>query len=120
MIPIDVSEIAFNEAGLVPAIIQDDSSRTVLMLGYMNAESLSITCATGRVVFWSRSRQELWRKGDTSGHVQLVRDIRVDCDSDTLLISVEQIGPACHTGTPTCFDSKKMTAITSLSKENLS
>ena len=74
------------------------------MLGWMDAEALRRTLTSGRVTFWSRSRQEYWRKGDTSGHIQLVRGARLDCDGDALLIRVEQVGPACHTGTRTCFD----------------
>ena len=97
-------EINFDENGLVPAIIQQWDTRAVLMLGYMNDEALRRTIAEGRVTFWSRSRQTLWRKGDTSGNVQYVRSIARDCDGDTLLITVDQVGPACHTGTPTCFD----------------
>jgi phosphoribosyl-AMP cyclohydrolase len=100
----DPSTLSFASDGLVPAIIQDAHSRDVLMLGYMNAEAVSRTLREGRVTFWSRSRQEFWRKGDTSGHVQYVREIRFDCDRDTLLIQVEQVGAACHTGSRTCFD----------------
>ena len=99
-----LTDIKYNAEGLIPAIIQDTASNRVLMLGYMNAESLEQTASSGRVVFWSRSRQELWRKGDTSGHIQLVRSIEVDCDADALLVRVEQVGPACHTGTRSCFD----------------
>lgn len=87
------------------------------MLGYMNRESLALTVSTGRVVFWSRSRQELWRKGDTSGHIQLVRGIEVDCDADALLVRVEQVGPACHTGTSSCFDVSHLEAVSDLSAE---
>ena len=95
--------IAFNADGLVPAIIQDSSNHEVLMLGYMNAEAVRRTLEEGRVTFWSRSRQEYWRKGDTSGHAQFVRSVHHDCDADTLLIGVEQIGAACHTGSRTFF-----------------
>jgi phosphoribosyl-AMP cyclohydrolase len=105
-------EVAFNNEGLVPAIIQDVQTRRVLMLGYMNRDSLDLTVESGRVVFWSRSRQELWRKGDTSGHIQLVRAIEADCDSDALLISVQQVGAACHTGAPSCFDSASIASVT--------
>ena len=105
MTKLDDVSVRFDEAGLVPAIIQDDDSGVVLMLGYMNQESLERTVAEGRVTFWSRSRQELWRKGDTSGHVQFVRSISIDCDSDTLLIRVQQVGAACHNGTTSCFES---------------
>jgi phosphoribosyl-ATP pyrophosphohydrolase/phosphoribosyl-AMP cyclohydrolase len=101
---IPVEKIRYNEQGLVPAIIQDYLDGTVLMMAWMNAESLSKTLATGRTWFWSRSRSELWPKGETSGHVQNVKSLRYDCDSDALLISVEQIGDiACHTGERSCF-----------------
>ena len=89
--------------GLIPAIIQDDVNDQVLMMAYMSLESLSISIAEQRTCFWSRSRQELWRKGDTSGHRQLIKSIALDCDHDTLLIRVEQIGAACHNGTRSCF-----------------
>jgi phosphoribosyl-AMP cyclohydrolase len=113
------NDIAYNGDGLVPAIIQDNESLRVLMLGYMNQESLEITTETGRVVFWSRSRQELWRKGDTSGHFQLVRSIESDCDSDALLIRVEQIGPACHTGVSSCFDVARLETVSDVSVESM-
>ena len=102
--------LTYNESGLIPAVIQDASSNQVLMLGYMNAEAVRRTLSEGRVTFWSRSRQEFWRKGDTSGHVQLVRSVAMDCDADTLLIRVEQLGAACHTGTTTCFDGRDIDA----------
>ena len=89
--------------GLVPAVIQDDDSGDVLMLGYMDDEALHRTLITGRVTLWSRSRQEYWRKGDTSGHVQFVRSAALDCDGDTILVRVAQVGAACHTGERTCF-----------------
>jgi len=89
--------------GLVPAIIQDYKSNEILMLAYMNKESLKRTLATGTTWFWSRSRQEYWNKGATSGHFQYVKEIKSDCDDDTILIKVEQIGPACHTGSMSCF-----------------
>ena len=95
--------VAWNSLGLVPAIAQSRETGEVLMLAWMNRESLAETLATGRAVYWSRSRETLWRKGETSGHVQLVREVRVDCDGDTLLLRVDQTGPACHTGAPTCF-----------------
>lgn len=94
----------FGADGLLPAIIQHWLSRDVLMLGYMNAEALRRTLTEGRVTFWSRSRQEFWRKGDTSGHSQFVKAAAFDCDSDTLLVQVEQVGAACHTGAHACFD----------------
>ena len=94
----------FDAAGLLPAIIQQHDSREVLMMGWMDAEALRRTLTEGRVTFWSRSRQEYWRKGDTSGHVQHVRGAALDCDGDTLLVQVEQVGVACHTGARSCFD----------------
>lgn len=90
--------------GLVAAIVQDDSTRDVLMLGWMDDEALHRTLTTGRVTFWSRSRQEYWRKGDTSGHTQHVSSVSLDCDGDALLVRVQQVGAACHTGTRSCFD----------------
>ena len=96
-------EVKYDTNGLVPAIVQDANTHEVLMLAYMNAESLRLTLETGETVFWSRSRQELWHKGATSGNVQRVVEIRVDCDADTLLIRVQPAGPACHTGERTCF-----------------
>ena len=89
--------------GLVPAIVQDVHTKDVLMLAYMNAESLQKTLTSGETWFWSRSRQELWHKGATSGNTQKVIEIRYDCDADTLLVLVEPAGPACHTGNRTCF-----------------
>jgi len=94
----------FAADGLMPAIIQQWDTGQVLMLGYMNREALSRTLTEGRVTFWSRSRSEFWRKGDTSGHAQFVRGAALDCDADTLLVQVEQIGVACHTGARSCFD----------------
>lgn len=93
-----------NSAGLVPAVVQQHDTGEVLMLGWMDDEALHRTLTTGRAWYWSRSRQEYWRKGDTSGHIQEVRSVRLDCDGDTLLIAVHQHGPACHTGTRSCFD----------------
>jgi len=98
-----INNIKFDERGLVPAIIQDDQSGQVLMMAYMNAESLEKTISTGKTWFYSRSRQSLWNKGETSGHVQTVKEILYDCDEDTLLIKVEQLGAACHTGHYSCF-----------------
>ncbi|MBD2138651.1 bifunctional phosphoribosyl-AMP cyclohydrolase/phosphoribosyl-ATP diphosphatase HisIE [Anabaena sp. FACHB-1237] len=101
---IPVDEIRYDEKGLVPAIIQDYLDGTVLMMAWMNQESLTKTLQTGETYFWSRSRQELWHKGATSGHIQKVQSIRYDCDSDALLIGVEQLGDiACHTGERSCF-----------------
>lgn len=91
-------------AGLVCAVVQDHDTREVLMVGWMDDEALRRTLTGGRVVFWSRSRQEYWRKGDTSGHTQHVRSVRLDCDGDALLVLVDQVGAACHTGTRSCFD----------------
>ncbi len=99
-----VARARFDAQGLLPAVVQQHDTREVLMLGYMNAEALRRTLIEGRVTYWSRSRQEYWRKGDTSGHIQLVRGAALDCDGDTLLLQVEQVGPACHTGEHACFD----------------
>lgn len=93
-----------DDKGLVAAVIQQYDTHEVLMVGYMNDEALHRTLSTGRVTFWSRSRQEYWRKGDTSGHVQYVKGAAIDCDGDALLIQVDQIGAACHTGARSCFD----------------
>lgn len=90
--------------GLVAAVVQQYDSKRVLMVGYMNDEALRRTLTTGRVTFWSRSRQEYWRKGDTSGHVQYVKSVSIDCDGDALLVEVDQVGSACHTGDYSCFD----------------
>lgn len=98
-----IKQIKFGKNGLVPAIIQDFETLQVLMMGYMNKESLEITLKTRKTCFWSRSREKLWIKGETSGHIQKVKEILIDCDNDTLLIKVEQIGGACHTGYRTCF-----------------
>lgn len=99
-----VARARFDGAGLLPAIIQQHDTGEVLMLGYMDAEALRRTLTEGRVTFWSRSRQEYWRKGDTSGNRQYVKAAALDCDGDTLLVKVEQVGPACHTGAHACFD----------------
>jgi len=93
----------FVKSDLIPAIIQEAGTGEILMLAYMNKESLQKTIETGKTWFYSRSREKLWNKGETSGHFQLVKSIRSDCDDDTLLIEVEQIGPACHTGAKSCF-----------------
>lgn len=95
--------LKFDANGLIPAIVQDAETDQVLMLAYMNAESLSLTLARGETHFWSRSRKVLWHKGATSGNVQRVVDVRADCDADALLIRVIPAGPACHTGNQTCF-----------------
>jgi phosphoribosyl-AMP cyclohydrolase len=93
----------FNAEGLVAAIAQDAGSGAVLMLAWMNAEALAETLATGRATYWSRSRGRLWRKGEESGHIQRVREVRVDCDQDAILLIVDQTGAACHTGAASCF-----------------
>jgi len=101
---IPVNQICYNEQGLVPAIVQDYLDGTVLMMAWMSPSSLQKTLETGETWFWSRSRQELWHKGETSGHVQQVKAVRYDCDSDALLLTVEQVGEiACHTGQRSCF-----------------
>ncbi len=100
---LDINTLTFDSQGLIPAILQDWRDGTVLMVAYMNQQALEKTMETRRAHFWSRSRQELWEKGATSGHYQRVRELFVDCDSDTLLVKVEPDGPACHTGEPSCF-----------------
>jgi phosphoribosyl-AMP cyclohydrolase len=101
--PFDPAALTFDSAGLIPAIAQQHDTGEVLMLAWMNAESVSRTLAEGRSVYWSRSRQAFWRKGDTSGHVQRLVEMRLDCDRDCLLLLVDQTGPACHTGRRSCF-----------------
>jgi phosphoribosyl-AMP cyclohydrolase len=96
-------ELKFDERGLIPAVVQDQDSGEVLMVAWMNAEALEKTRITGQAHFWSRSREKLWRKGETSGNVLSVHEIRVDCDADTLLLRVKPAGPACHTGERSCF-----------------
>ena len=98
-----LSEIKYDADGLIPAIVQDANTSDVLMLAYMNAESLQLTLEKGETFFWSRSRHELWHKGATSGNIQKVVEVKVDCDADTLLILVHPQGPACHTGEQSCF-----------------
>lgn len=98
--------LKFNDRGLITAVVQDNTTRDVLMVAWMNAESLRLTQETGETHFWSRSRQELWHKGATSGNVQRVQEIRYDCDGDTLLVLVDPAGPACHTGETSCFFTK--------------
>ena len=98
-----IESLKFDAQGLIPAIVQDVETDAVLMVAYMNANSLKMTQETGETHFWSRSRQELWHKGATSGNTQRVIEIRVDCDADTLLVRVVPAGPACHTGELTCF-----------------
>ena len=103
--------LALNEHGLLAAIVQQHDTGEVLMLGWMDQEALHRTLSSGRVTFWSRSRREYWRKGDTSGHVQYVRSVALDCDGDALLVRVDQVGAACHTGTRTCFDGRDLGAV---------
>ena len=97
------ANLKYDEKGLIPAVVQEWRTGEVLLVAYMNAESLKRTVETGLTWYWSRSRQKFWQKGETSGNVQRVKDILYDCDQDTLLIKVEQTGPACHTGERTCF-----------------
>jgi phosphoribosyl-ATP pyrophosphohydrolase/phosphoribosyl-AMP cyclohydrolase len=99
----NIDELTFGDDGLIPAIVQDAETMEVLTLAYMNRESLEITLREGRTCFWSRSRRELWRKGETSGNIQYVREIFPDCDGDALLVLVNKTGPACHTGAQSCF-----------------
>ncbi len=102
-----------DSAGLVAAIVQQFDTNEVLMLGWMDDEALHRTMTSGRVTFYSRSRQEYWRKGDTSGHVQWVKSLAMDCDGDALLVRVDQVGAACHTGTRTCFDGRDLDVVVS-------
>ena len=99
----DPASLRFGTDGLIPAIAQDDATGDVLMFAWMNAESVARTLATGRVTYWSRSRAAFWAKGETSGHVQDLVEMRIDCDRDCLLVRVRQSGPACHTGRRSCF-----------------
>ena len=105
-----MQRVNYNDDGLVPAIAQEADSGAVLMLAWMNAEALEATLSTRRGTYWSRSRGTLWVKGESSGHVQLVRSVSLDCDGDTVLLQVEQTGPACHTGTETCFTGRELGA----------
>jgi len=98
-----LDKLKFNSDGLIPAIIQEQSTGRVLMMAWMNKEAVKRTVEEGKTVFWSRSRQKYWIKGETSGHVQVVKDVAFDCDGDTLLIQVEQTGAACHEGYKSCF-----------------
>src|SRR5215208_1480284 len=100
---VELQSLRFDTQGLIPAIVQDADTDQVLMLAYMNAESVRLTVETGETWFWSRSRRELWHKGATSGNIQKVLSLQVDCDADTLLIQVQPAGPACHTGEQSCF-----------------
>jgi len=103
MTDVGINDVAFNEDGLVPVIAQHHETNEMLMLAWMNRKSLELTLESGQMTYWSRSRQALWRKGETSGHRQTLVEMRLDCDGDTLLARVEQVGPACHTGAATCF-----------------
>ena len=103
---LNIDELKFNSHGLIPAIVVDAQSKKVLTLAYMNRESLEISMKEGRTCFWSRSRQELWRKGETSGNVQHIVDITADCDQDALVVTVNKEGPACHLGTDSCFNDR--------------
>jgi phosphoribosyl-AMP cyclohydrolase len=98
-----LSALKFDRDGLVAAVAQQHDTGEVLMLAWMNRDAVAETLATGRICYWSRSRQSLWRKGETSGHVQVLKELRVDCDGDALLLQVDQTGPACHTGERSCF-----------------
>ena len=100
-----------DQHGLVAAVVQQHDTSEVLMVGWMDDEALRRTLTEGRVTFWSRSREEYWRKGDTSGHVQWVKGVRLDCDGDALLVTVDQVGAACHTGDRTCFDARVLPAV---------
>ena len=99
----NLSELKYDDAGLIPAVVQDFNTGAVLMVAWMNRESLEMTIQSGYTHFWSRSRQQFWKKGETSGHLQKVRELHADCDGDTLLVRVEQAGPACHTNSYSCF-----------------
>jgi phosphoribosyl-AMP cyclohydrolase len=101
--PFDPATLTFDDKGLIPAIAQDHESGEILMMAWMNAESVSRTLETGKVTYWSRSRQSFWVKGESSGHVQKLVDFRLDCDRDCLLVLVNQTGPACHTNRRSCF-----------------
>lgn len=98
-----IDELIFDSRGLIPAVVQDADNNEVLMVAYMNKESIGITLKEGRTCFFSRSRQELWKKGETSGHIQKVKEIWADCDKDCLVVKVDQTGPACHTNRRSCF-----------------
>ena len=106
--PVLAARLKRDASGLVPAVVQQWDTGEVLMVGWMDDEALHRTLTTGRATYWSRSRQDYWRKGDTSGHVQHVREVRLDCDGDTLLVRVDQVGAACHTGERTCFDAARL------------
>ena len=115
--PALAARLKHDGAGLLTAVVQDASDLRVLMVGWMDDEALRRTLTTGRATYWSRSRGEYWRKGDTSGHVQWVRSVALDCDGDTLLVQVDQVGAACHRGTDTCFDGGDLGAVVLSQKE---
>lgn len=100
---IDLETLTYNADGLIPAIAQDHRSKDILMMAWMNKTAIELTLNTKRVTYWSRSRQSMWTKGETSGNTQTLIDFRIDCDRDCIMMLVEQIGPACHTGAPNCF-----------------
>jgi phosphoribosyl-AMP cyclohydrolase len=106
--PAVAARLKRDDAGLVAAVVQEHGTGTVLMVGWMDDEALHRTLTTGRATYWSRSRQEYWVKGETSGHTQQVRSVALDCDGDALLVTVEQVGPACHTGLHSCFDTETL------------
>lgn len=110
------TDLKFGTDGLIPAVVQSADTKRVLMLAWMNMESLTLTIERGQSVFWSRSRKEIWHKGATSGNVQTVVAIESDCDGDTLLISVQEAGPACHNGTESCFDTATLFSATEVSE----
>ncbi len=101
--PLDIDALRFDDRGLIPVVAQDSENGEVLMVAWANREALERTLAEGRMVYWSRSRRQLWRKGETSGHVQHWQELLVDCDADTIVARVHQQGPACHTGARSCF-----------------
>jgi len=113
-----IEQFAYNEQGLIPAVLQDQETGQVLMVAYMNQEALRLTLSTGEAHFWSRSRDELWRKGATSGNIMQVSAIQTDCDRDTLLLQVQPSGPACHTGSRSCFFRTVLYAPSQIDKED--
>lgn len=112
-----LADVSYDDQGLVPVIVQQWDTLEVLMMAWADEEALRRTLTTGRATYWSRSRQQYWRKGDTSGHVQHVRGARLDCDGDTVLLLVDQIGVACHTGTRTCFDGRDLDPVVAAAQD---
>ena len=112
-----LADVSYDDQGLVPVIVQQWDTLEVLMMAWADEEALRRTLTTGRATYWSRSRQQYWRKGDTSGHVQHVRGARLDCDGDTVLLLVDQIGVACHTGTRTCFDGRDLDPVIAAARD---